>query len=262
MLGSVGRFDRDYMLACLKKGVGPLIDVIPWHPFYGTKLDSPEYRSYRTDVKAFKNVCESFGFKGEYMATESGWYAPYPAPDKPFGGGVVSEIVKAKCLARYITMSVGLDLTTFWNTTWHHYTWWDLGLFRNTFSSDPISPTQPQAAYFVLRNLCTLLDEAEPISIPISFSNKDSRFEVDAFRLNSGEVLVGLSLDSEPLDISPQVVTNVHFPNLAFADAVGINVLNGTEQTLQVSGSQIQSLVIRDYPCFVRLGRADRSKQS
>jgi len=253
MLGSVGRFDRDYMIACLKEGLGPLVDVIPWHPFYGTRLDSPEYRSYRDDVKAFKKVCESSGFRGEYMATESGWYAPYPAPDKPFGGGVVSEIVKAKCLARYITMSVGLGLTTFWNTTWHHYTWWDLGLFRNSFSADPMSPTQPQAAYYALRNLCTLLDSAEPFSIPVDFGKNEEQFEIDAFRFATGDILVGLSLAREPEDISSNVVTSVRFGGTQVSRATGINILNGTEQSLRISGNEIQNLVIRDYPCFVRL---------
>jgi hypothetical protein len=253
MLGSVGRFDRAYMTSCLQQGMGPLVDVIPWHPFYGTRLDSPEYRSYRSDVVAFKKVCEQWGFKGEYMATESGWYAPYPVPDKPFGGGTVSEIVKAKCLARYITMSVGLGLTTFWNTTWHHYTWWDLGLFRNSFSADPVSPLQPQAAYFVLRNLCTLLDSAAPASASVIFSNYEESFEVDTFRLPSGALLAGLSLRTEPADSSPVVVTNVRFPAESFQKATCINILNGTEQSLRVSAGEVQGLMLRDYPCFVRL---------
>ena len=254
MLGSVSRFDRDYMTSCLKQGVGPLLDVIPWHPFYGTRQDSPEYRSYRSDVKAWKEVCESFGFEGEYMSTESGWYAPYPVPEQPFGGGAVSEIVKAKCLARYITMSVGLDLTAFWNTTWHHYTWWDLGLFRNSFSADPVSPTQPQAAYYVLRNLCTLLDSAEPTTMQVEFSNKEHEFDVDAFRLSDGGFLVAVWLPGEPAETSPQVATDVSFPaTVPFSGAKGVNVLNGTEQELRLSGNGLQNFVARDYPCFIRL---------
>lgn len=253
MMGSVGRFDRDYMSACLERDVGPLIDVIPWHPFYGTRQDQPEYRSYRADVRAWKQHCQSAGFKGEYMATESGWYAPYPAPEKPFGGGAVSEIVKAKCLARYITMSVGLDLTTFWNTTWHHYTWWDLGLFRNSFSADPISPTQPQAAYYVLRNLCTLLDSAVPISIDVQFSNSTKEVDMDAFRLPNGDSLLAIWLSGEPVDLSPTMITDANIASNPFSSATAINVLNGTEQPLQIVGHKIPQLVIQDYPVFLRL---------
>lgn len=256
MLGSTARFDRSYMTGCFKQGVAPLVDVIPWHPFYGTRQDSPEFRNYRSDVKAWKKVCESYGFKGEYMATESGWYAPYPAPAKPFGGGAVSEMIKAKCLARYITMSVGLDLTTFWNTTWHHYIWWDLGLFRNSFSADPVSPTQPQAAYYVLRTLCTLLEAVEPAQIDIEFSNKAESFEIDAFRLENGGTLVAIWLPNEPEDVSRRVETDLIFPAIPFARATGIDVLNGSEQVLSVSTNRIPAVVTKDYPTFLRLEKA------
>lgn len=187
------------------------------------------------------------------MATESGYYAPYPPPEKPFGGGAVSEIVKAKCLARYITMSVGLDLTTFWNTTWHHYTWWDLGLFRNSFSADPISPTQPQAAYYVLRNLCTLLESVIPTSIDMKFSNTEKEMDVDAFSLPNGERLVGIWLSGEPADETSQVITNISFPNQTISRIVGIDVLNGTQQELQISGNRLQAIVVKDYPIFLRI---------
>jgi len=253
LLGSVAGFDREYMTSCLKLGVGPLVDIIPWHPFYGTRQDLPVYRNYRSDVNDWKKVCESYGFKGEYMATESGWYAPYPAPETPFGGGAVSEIVKAKCLARYITMSVGLDLTTFWNTTWHHYTWWDLGLFRNSFSADPISPTQPQAAYYVLRTLCTVLESAKPETIPVEFSNQERKFEVEAFRISDGGVLIAVWLPEEPADDSPEVMTDLTLAGLKFSRATGIDALNGTEQQLNISGGRLPGMVIKDYPIFMRL---------
>jgi hypothetical protein len=253
LLGSTSGFDRDYITACLKQGVGPLVDVIPWHPFYGTHQDLPQYRSYRSDVKAWKKVCKSYGFKGEYMATESGYYAPYPPPEKSFGGGAVSEIVKAKYLARYITMSVGLDLTTFWNTTWHHYIWWDLGLFRNSFSADPVSPTQPQAAYYVLRTLCTVLESASPASLPVEFSNKTTEFDVDAFRLTKARALVGVWIPGRVADESPRITTDINFPGLKFARATGIDVLNGTEQPLRTAGSALPDIIVKDYPIFIRL---------
>jgi hypothetical protein len=255
MLGSVGRFDRGYMLACLKRGVGPLVDVIPWHPFYGTHQDSPEYRNYREDVREFKADCEALGFKGEYMATESGWYAPYPPPSIPFGGGAVSEIVKAKCLARYITMSVGLDLTTFWNTTWHHYTWWDLGLFRNSFSADPMSPTQPQAAYYVLRNLCTVLDGARPSSASVKVNAGSESVDCDTFELPDGSLLAAVYLSQQPVDNSREVPTTVQFPTPSASHAVGINILNGTEQGLAVVSGEIRDVIVRDYPTFFRVSR-------
>ena len=38
----------------------------------------------------------------------------------------------------------------------------DLSLLRRSLDADPISPLQPQAAYYVTRNLATMLDELEP----------------------------------------------------------------------------------------------------
>ena len=161
--------------------------------------------------------------------------------------------MKAKCLARYITMSVGLDLTTFWNTTWHHYIWWDLGLFRNTFPADPISPTQPQAAYYVLRTLCTLLESAKPATTAVEFTNKDTKFEVDAFRLPDGATLVGVWIPDEPVDQSPSVVTDIRFPDVKFTRAAGIDSLNGTERELKISDGCLAGMIVKDYPIFVRL---------
>lgn len=253
LLGSVAGFDRKYMTACLESGLGPLVDVIAWHPFYGTPQNLPKFRNYPDEVRAWKKVCESYGFKGEYMATESGWYAPYPPPAKPFGGGVVSEIVKAKCLARYFTMSVGLDLTTFWNTTWHHYIWWDLGLFRNPFSAAPISPTQPQAAYYVLRNLGTLLESVAPVSLSLRFSDKDHEFESVTFQLANGDRLIAVWLLQEPVDESPVVTTDIDLDGIEFSDAFGIDVLNGTAQSLTTHQRRLQGMLIKDYPVFIRL---------
>jgi len=256
LLGSVAGFDREYMTACLKLGLGPLVDVIAWHPFYGTRQDLPQFRNYSGEVRAWKKVCESFGFKGEYMATESGWYAPYPPPEKPFGGGAVSEIVKAKCLARYFTMSVGLDLTTFWNTTWHHYIWWDLGLFRNPYSADPISPTEPQAAYYVLRNLGTLLESVTPASFTVEFSKSNQEFEFVTFEIPNGDKLLAVWLPQEPTDNSPLVTTDIEL-GMKFSTAVGTDVLNGIVQPLVCNEHRLIGILIKDYPIFIRL--ADRA---
>ena len=38
----------------------------------------------------------------------------------------------------------------------------DLSLLRRSFDADPIAPLQPQAGYYVTRNLATMLDGLEP----------------------------------------------------------------------------------------------------
>jgi hypothetical protein len=130
-----------YLTACLEEGVGRLVDVMTIHPFYGISQASEAYLSYPTDVKAWKQLAESHGFRGEYMATETGWYAPYPKGSVSFfGNPVFTEIVKAKCLAKFMLTSAALDLTAFWNETWQdQFPFWDGTLMRNTFSADPRS---------------------------------------------------------------------------------------------------------------------------
>jgi hypothetical protein len=152
-------------------------------------------------------------------------------------------------------MSVGLDLTTFWNTTWHHYTWWDLGLFRNSFSADPVSPTQPQAAYYVLRNLCTVLDGARPSTAQVEIEPTAEQMECDRFDLLDGSLLVAVYLPQQPVDASREVVATLRFPMHKGPQAIGINILNGTEQRLELEGDEIRGVIVRDYPTFIRLSR-------
>ena len=93
------------------------------------------------------------------MMTETGFYAPYPKKSHPWFAPNevdVTEIVKAKCLAKFMLTNAALDLTAFWNETWQdQFPFWDGTLMRNTFSADPVSPQQPQAAYYVMRTLST-----------------------------------------------------------------------------------------------------------
>jgi len=52
------------------------------------------------------------------------------------------------------------------------------------------------------------------------------------------------------------VATDVHFPQEKFTRATGVDVLNGTEQELQVVDGRIPGIVAKDYPLFIRLKRS------
>ena len=105
----------------------------------------------------------------------------------------------------------------------------------------------------MLRTLCTVLESATPVSTAVEFSNKEHEFEVDAFRLPNGATLAAVWLPGQPADDSPRVATDLHFPGISFSRATGIDVLNGTEQPLRISGGRLPGLVIKDYPIFIRL---------
>ena len=58
----------------------------------------------------------------------------------------------------------------------------DLSLLRRSLDADPISPLQPQAAYYVTRNLATMLDELEPGEPEYSIDRDTPRLEVFALK--------------------------------------------------------------------------------
>jgi hypothetical protein len=87
----------------------------------------------------------------------------------------------------------------------------------------------------------------------MKFSNTEKEMDVDAFSLPNGERLVGIWLSGEPADETSQVITNISFPNQTISRIVGIDVLNGTQQELQISGNRLQAIVVKDYPIFLRI---------
>jgi len=249
-----GGVDRKFLEACLKEGIGKLIDVIAWHPFYGADPESPQYRNYVSDVKDMKKLAESYGFRGEYHANEFMWGAPYPASNRP----AVSELVKAKYVANLVLTHVGLDVASFFCRTWDELrTNWDLSLFRNTFSADPLSPQQPQAAYYVMRTLSTILDSVTPAQIDAEFSNREKSFETVGLKSKNGDFLLAVWIPGRASDDSSDIATDIIFPHTQFQQATGIDVLNGNEQVLQSSKSKglsiLKGMLIKDYPIVIKL---------
>jgi len=249
-----GGVDREFLEACLKEGVGKLVDVIAWHPFYGADPESPKYRNYVNDVNDMKKLAESYGFKGEYHANEWMWGAPYPASNRP----AVSELVKAKYVARLVLTHVGLDITSFFCNTWSdQIPNWDLTLFRNTFSADPVNPQQPQAAYYVLRTLSTILENVTPTQIDAEFSNREKDFETVGLKSKNGDLLLAVWIPGRASDDSLDITTDIILPHTQFQQATCIDVLNGSEQVLQPSKSEgksiLKGMLIKDYPVVIKL---------
>ncbi len=252
--GKGGGVDREFLEACLKEGVGKLIDVIAWHPFYGADPESPQFRNYASDVKDIKKLAESYGFRGEYHANEYTWSAPYPAGNRP----VVSELVKAKYVARLTLTHVGLDVASFFNRTWQDQgVNLDNTLFRNTFSADPINPLQPQPAYYVLRTLSTILDSVTPAQIDVELSNREKSFETVGLKTENGDFLLAIWIPGRASDDSLDITTDIILPHTQFQQATGIDVLNGSEQVLRSSKSKgkpiLKGMLIKDYPIVIKL---------
>jgi hypothetical protein len=252
-----GRADG-FLEACLKQGVAQLVDVMTIHPFYGNSQGSQDYLEYPDHIRAWKKLAESHGFQGEYMATESGWYAPYPIPVHPFIGGDVTEIVKAKYLAKFMVINNAFSMPAFWNETWQdQFTYWDGTLMRSTFSADPVCPLQPQAAYYVMRTLSTVLEGAQPIDSTLEFRGPSAKLDSYLFRVPDGSRLAAYWVPGAGSDDSPDARADVVIHGFSPTKATGIDVLDGTEQELKISVEAgtivLKGMLVTDYPLLVRL---------
>ena len=154
--------EKDNLFIRAVKQFSPRVDVIGWHPFYQQDVGG----DYAEDVLAVQGLLRRQGFRGEYIASEYTFGANYPPTKGPnwWGETNFTELQKAKCVAQVSALHTGLGVGSFFCETWNSHYPLDLSLLRRTFAADPISPLQPQAAYYVLRNMATALDGLAPAS--------------------------------------------------------------------------------------------------
>ncbi len=252
---------RDFILTILRE-VGPIFDVVAWHPWYHGDPSSKEFIEYPEFVRDLKKECEALGFRGEYMATEWTWSAPYP----PFaiqqahpgvGNLIITEMQKAKYAARLTLTHLALDVCSFWNETFRqNMIDWSIGLLRNTFSASPLNPNQPEPIYYVFRTLSTVMDEASPLDIKVHFSAGMEKLEWYTFRKPNGQLMLavwirGLARD----DDSQEVIAEITFPNMKLDSASVIDTFNGDTQrlTLAYDGNDtvLKSMHIKDWPTII-----------
>lgn len=233
------------------------VDVIGWHPIYQTNPEAPHMAVYPADVRALQAYCRAHGFRGEFMASEWNYGASYPAPTPPnwWGDFVCSEMEKAKYVARLTVLHTALAVTSIFCEQWNSYYPLDLTLMRRTVAADPISPEQPQAAYYVMRNLATALEGLEPAEFAFTLDGAPESCRAFTLARPGARVLAlwqdGLARDhcaGVPCDIvldrPPRSVT-------------AYDPMNGTEQSLictpDGAGARIPGVLIRDYPVLLYL---------
>lgn len=224
----------DYLFDLLESDIMPLVDVISWHPMYGT---SPEYDLYKdyyygypAMVQRIKETAAANGFVGEYRADELSWRTPDTAiPDQPW---VYSPIVADKYFGRAALMHLGTDI--------------DVGLGMHAF----LTP-----------NLCTAMAGAEPVNLPIEIKSTATNIVSYTFSLPDGDYLVGLWTDGVAVDEDPGVKANLTLQGFTGRDVMGIDVLNGFQQPIVTSNGNgnltIRNLIVRDYPLILKLEHAE-----
>jgi hypothetical protein len=245
------------MLLAAIGALAPAVDIIGWHPFYQTDPQLPHARSYTADVRAFQAWCRAKGFRGGFCASEWSYGASYPAPTPPnwWGDFVCSEIAKAKYVARLTVQHTALACGSFFCETWgNNYYPMDLTLMRRTFAADPISPQQPQAAYYVMRNLSTALENLQPAEFP--FRVEGGPAELEQFGLEqAGERVIALWQPGRAADVCAGTPADLVVAG-TYGRVIGYDPLNGTQQDLLVetAGGEtcLRGILIKDYPLLVR----------
>jgi hypothetical protein len=258
MLGSVAGFGPEqvtFLKTCLDEGAGRLVDSLGFHPFYDTDLASDYYTSYPQAFRDLKAHAEAHGFKGEYMATENNW-SLFPTLGHGYAHG--GEMQHTKSILRTFVRTLGLGAYVFYCETWNTSFPWNLGLFRGTFASNPLSTVMPGAGYYAFRTLATVMEEALPAEVKVSLSGRQADYETYGFRKLGGQYLVSLALAGAVTDgPAPRHKTDVRIENMKASKVSVIDLLNGFEQELKWeqkdTGIVISGLNVPDYPVMIRI---------
>ena len=236
------------------------VDEIGWHPFYQT--DPERLRDYGADVRALRAWLAGIGFQGHCMATEWNYSALYPplsaeAAAKAWCGGFkATEIEKAKYVAQVFTRHTAWDTESFFCEMYlPHFGPLDLSLLRRSFDADPIPPLQPQAAYYVTRNLATMLDELAPGELEYTVNPIPPNLESYALKSPAGPALA-LWLGGHAKDHCDGVPVEVRLKTPC-GKATGYDPMNGLSQPLNVlpagGGALLKGILVRDWPLIIRL---------
>jgi hypothetical protein len=220
----------NYLFDILESDIMPLVDVVAWHPMYGTSPAYDLYRDYYYNYPAFvqeiKDVAIAHGFNGEFQADEIGWATPETAiSDQPW---VYTPNVASKYLGRGILMHLGMDV--------------GVG-----------APDDNNLA----RILGTVMAAAEPVSLPAQIQSTATNIVSYAFSFPNGDHLIALWTDGVAVDNDPGVSTTLTIPGFGDRRVTGIDILSGFEQQLIASDEDgtlaIRDLLVKDYPIVLRL---------
>jgi hypothetical protein len=232
------------------------VDIIGWHPFYQTDTESEIVKSYPADVLFIKKWAAQKGFHGEFFASEWNYGANYPAPTPPnwWGDFLCSELDKAKYIARLTVLHTALDINSFFCETWSNYYPLDLTLLRRSFAGSPVSVQQPQAGYYVMRNLATALDELKAARFECKLTPQDRKIECYKME-RKDEKVMALWLPGHANDNFSAVPVQIEMDG-HFTSAWGYDCLNGVNQELiteiHENHTLIKNLLVRDYPILIR----------
>ncbi len=233
------------------------VDIVGWHPFYQADTENKDFLSYADDIRTIKAWAAKKGFKGEFFASEWNCSANYPAPTPPnwWGSFESTELDKAKYIARLSVLHTAFDISSFFCETWSNYYPLDLTLLRRSFSGSPVSVLQPQAGYYVMRNLATALEELKSSDFKCRIEGDTSKIECYKMERNN-EKVVALWVSGHAKDSFKAVPIQLEFEG-DYHSVQGYDCINGVLQELKTekdgNKTRILGLLVKDYPILIRI---------
>lgn len=108
-----------------------------------------------------------------------------------------------------------------------------------------------------IRNLCTIMAGAKPISMRVEIKTEATDVRQYGFSLPNGDRLLAVWTDGVAVDEDPGIEATVRLPVFSPKNVSGIDVLHGFEQELvtQMKDGKLvmRDLLIKDYPIIFRL---------
>jgi len=233
----------------IAKGWGARIDAIGWHP--GNEPDA----KYFAEVRELQKKCRDLGFNGPFFATEIYVGSMYPPGTQSYPM-ITSEIQMAKYLTRSLVGHNGLGVEA--GPCHPHFTGYAhaQALCQATWPVQTLNPCRPTVGYYMWRNVATVMDDFHPTEFPVTFSNDNGLLHF-TFQRGDNERMLAVWIDGPSKEEIAETKTDIVFPGIHASRVTVVDVMNGTEQALEVSASGaatvLKGMRIKDYPVFVRL---------
>jgi hypothetical protein len=236
--GTTSLFNTDsqtYLSHILQSDIMSLVDIVSWHPFYGTSpeddLQKQYYYEYPSIVQELKDLAISNGFTGGFVADEMHWNTPDLLEP---GWPKYSETKSAKYLTRSIMTHLGMDVSVI----------------------QLLLPDKPQL-FRANQNLCTVMAGNKPAILPIQMQSTITNTVSYTFSMPNENYLIAVWNDGVAVDADPGVPATLTIPGFSEHEVTGIDVLHGFQQQLITSEEDgdlvIRDLLVKDYPIILRL---------
>ena len=231
----------------IKPGLASRIDAIGWHP-----TDEPD-AAYFASVREFQKKCRDLGFRGHFFATEIYAGSMYPPGEKSYPM-LTSEIQMAKFLLRSLVGHSGVGMEA--GPCHPHFTGrvHPQALCQATWGTPTLNPCRPTMTYYMWRNVATLMDDFRPLEFAVNFSNGQGLLYF-TFQRGDKERMVSVWIDGPSKEGLVEAKTDIVFPGVHASRATVADIMNGTEQELEVAGNGadtvLKGMLMKDYPVFV-----------